>query len=218
MKGIDLEEMVTINNISTYRRGDRAIFSATASRSADIRAMPIGRRTILLSAKIAPLMAAMCLLVVTSGLPSYAGEGELVLLRQVPPRVAYVKAAPGPAVIADTSPEFAVSAALSIRASGPDELANAFPGRELTEVEVASIRVQKPVITATGSTPLQATIFSRALPGHHYVTAAGTLVAPLRTSVAGAAANPVEHVPDNVGVLIQHQIINAMTPLNRPQF
>ncbi len=77
--------------------------------------------------------------------PGYAGKGELILARQVPPRVAYRKSWPGPAIVVDTSSDIRALEVLGILDGAMRNAAPTLFGPELADADVAAVSSGMPI-------------------------------------------------------------------------
>ena len=77
--------------------------------------------------------------------PGYAGKGELILARQVPPRVAYRKSWPGPAIVVDTSSDIRALEVPGILDGAMRNAAHTLFGPELADADVAAVSSGMPI-------------------------------------------------------------------------
>ncbi len=126
--------------------------------------------------------------------PAAAGEGEIVLLREVPPRIAYREAPPGPVISkANASPRDQVLGSLG----------EAGIGRELTDEEFAQVGVGKPVAGGNGPVgAVPATLGSAGIGGGGAGQAPGGVTGVLggmNTLIGGAGGGAVGRATQDLG-------------------
>jgi|GEM_PF-2933349 len=143
--------------------------------------------------------------------PHAHGEGEIVIIRQVPPRIAYREAPPGPAVSVEASPRRQVYDALELQNGRVGSTQGLLVGQELSEAEIAAISSSIPHGNDIGGPVFE----SLANPSGGAVSPLAQGAAGARTGLSGIGGGAAAGITRTTGALA-NTIRGVMAPLGKP--